>query len=73
MHNPEIFDGRLLTMDGLGAQVSATLLGARAVAIAHAEGWSHYSQGRDEAVDAFTSAGLADRLLTTPVGDVVAF
>ena len=73
VHNPEIFDGRLLTMDGLGAQVSATLLGARAVAIAHAEGWSHYSQGRDEAVDAFTSAGLADRLLTTPVGDVVAF
>ena len=73
VHNPEIFDGQLLTMDGLGAQVSATLLGARAVAIAHAEGWSHYSQGRDEAVDAFTSAGLADRLLTTPVGDVVAF
>ena len=73
VRDPEIFDGQLLTMDGLGAQVSATLLDARAVALAHAEGWSHYSQGRDEAVDAFTSAGAADRLLTTPVGDVVAF
>lgn len=73
VHNPEWFDGQLLTMDGVGAQVTATLLGARAVAIAHAEGWTHYSQGRDEAVDAFTAAGLADRLLDTPVGDVVTF
>lgn len=73
VHNPEWFDGQLLTMDGLGAQVSATLLGTRAVAIAHAEGWSHYGEGRDEAADAFAAAGLADRLLTTPVGDVVAF
>ncbi len=73
VHNPEWFDGQLLTMDGLGAQVTATLLGASAIAIAHAEGWSHYSEGRDEAVDAFTAAGLADRLLNIPVGDVVAF
>ena len=73
VHNPEWFDGQLLTMDGLGAQVSATLLGARAVAIAHAEGWTHYSQGRAEAVGAFAAAGLADRLLDTPAGDVVAF
>lgn len=73
VHNPEWFDGQLLTMDGFGAQATATLLGARAVAIAHAEGWTHYSQGRDEAVDAFTAAGRADQLLNTPVGDVVAF
>ena len=73
VRDPELYDGRLLTMDGLGAQVTATLLGARAVAIAHAEGWTHYSQGRDEAVGAFAAAGLADLLLDTPAGDVVAF
>ena len=73
VRDPDLLDGRLLTMDGLGAQVTATLLGARAIAIAHAEGWTHYSQGRAEAVGAFAAAGLADRLLDTPAGDVVAF
>ena len=73
VRNPEWFDGQLLTMDGIGAQATATLLGARLVAFAHAEGWTHYSQSRDETVAAFTAAGTADQLLSTPVGDVVAF
>ncbi|MFG1888910.1 MBL fold metallo-hydrolase [Micromonospora sp. NPDC049051] len=57
-----MFDGALLTLDSAQAVEAARILGARRVVPVHVDGWSHFTEGRDEVVDAFTRAGLADRL-----------
>lgn len=59
---PELFDGALLTLDSAGAAEAARILGARRVVPVHFDGWAHFTEGRDRLVDAFTTAGLADRL-----------
>lgn len=58
----EIFDGELLTLDGTRAAEAATILDARRVVPAHVDSWGHFTEGREELVAVFESAGLADRL-----------
>ncbi|MEW9870834.1 MBL fold metallo-hydrolase [Arthrobacter sp. HS15c] len=60
-HKP-FFNGALVTIDNPMAAKAARVLEARRVVPAHFEGWSHFSGGRKELVDAFSTAGLADRL-----------
>ena len=57
-----LFDGALLTLDSAQAAEAAAILGARRVVPVHFDSWSHFSEGRDVLVDAFTTAGLIDRL-----------
>jgi L-ascorbate metabolism protein UlaG (beta-lactamase superfamily) len=37
----------------------------------HFEGWSHFTEGREEVEQAFAQAGLADRLVWLPRGERV--
>ncbi|WP_026536060.1 MBL fold metallo-hydrolase [Arthrobacter sp. H14] len=57
-----MFDGALLTVDGTRAAEVAEILGARRVVPAHVDSWKHFTEGRDELVAAFETAGLSDRL-----------
>ncbi|KOX13951.1 MBL fold metallo-hydrolase [Nocardiopsis sp. NRRL B-16309] len=57
-----LFDGALLTLDGARSAEAARILGARRVVPAHADGWAHFSEGRDELEAAFAEAGLSERL-----------
>jgi L-ascorbate metabolism protein UlaG (beta-lactamase superfamily) len=57
-----MFDGALLTLDSAGAADAAKILGARRVVPAHFDSWAHFREGGRELVDAFTTAGLRDRL-----------
>ncbi|WP_371477928.1 MBL fold metallo-hydrolase [Kitasatospora sp. NBC_00315] len=57
-----LFDGALLTLDSAQAAEATVILGARRVVPVHFDSWGHFSEGRSELVDAFTAAGLADRL-----------
>ncbi|MDH6132763.1 L-ascorbate metabolism protein UlaG (beta-lactamase superfamily) [Kitasatospora sp. MAA4] len=56
------FDGALLTLDSAQAAEAAAILSARSVVPAHFDSWAHFSEGRGDLVDAFTAAGLIDRL-----------
>lgn len=60
-HKP-FFDGALVTINNAMAAQATKVLGARRVVPAHFEGWAHFSGGRQELVDAFSAAGLGDRL-----------
>ncbi|RJQ81009.1 MBL fold metallo-hydrolase [Pseudonocardiaceae bacterium YIM PH 21723] len=60
---PGALDGALLTLDGRLAAEAAAILGARRVVPAHLDSWGHFTEGLAEFVEAFTAAGLADRLL----------
>ncbi|MFJ2580744.1 MBL fold metallo-hydrolase [Kitasatospora aureofaciens] len=57
-----LFDGALLTLDSAQAAEAATVLAARRVVPAHFDSWGHFTEGRTHLVDAFTAAGLLDRL-----------
>ncbi|MFE2538857.1 MBL fold metallo-hydrolase [Actinacidiphila glaucinigra] len=57
-----VFDGALVVLDGAGAAAAARILGARRVVPAHCDSWAHFTEGRDDLVQAFASAGIADRL-----------
>lgn len=57
-----LFDGEPLVLDSAQAAEAAGILGARRVVPVHFDSWSHFTEGRDELVGAFTRAGLADRL-----------
>ncbi|MFF0311588.1 MBL fold metallo-hydrolase [Streptosporangium sp. NPDC004379] len=50
------------TLTGAQAAEAAALLGARHVVPLRFEGWSHFTEGGDELREAFSQAGLADRL-----------
>lgn len=52
----------ILTLDGERAARAATILNAPRVVVAHCDSWAHFSEGWDEVVAAFTSAGILDRL-----------
>ncbi|WP_461163018.1 hypothetical protein [Arthrobacter sp. R4-81] len=62
MRHKPVLDGALVTMDNALAAQAAKLLGVRRVVPAHFEGWAHFRGGREELVEAFTEAGIADRL-----------
>ncbi|MFC1433654.1 MBL fold metallo-hydrolase [Streptacidiphilus sp. N1-3] len=57
-----LFDGALLTLDSAQAAEAAEILGARRVVPVHFDSWTHFSEGREVLVAAFTAAGLRDRL-----------
>ena len=57
-----VFDGALLVLDSALAAEATRILGARTVVPVHIDSWNHFTEGRDELVAAFTTAGLADRL-----------
>ncbi|MFF0401774.1 MBL fold metallo-hydrolase [Streptomyces sp. NPDC005248] len=57
-----VFDGELIVLDSAQAAEAAKILGARRVVPVHYDSWAHFTEGRDELVAAFTTAGLADRL-----------
>ncbi|RSM74030.1 Zn-dependent hydrolase [Amycolatopsis sp. WAC 01375] len=57
-----VFDGALLVLDSALAAEATRILGARTVVPVHIDSWGHFTEGREDLVAAFTSAGLADRL-----------
>jgi L-ascorbate metabolism protein UlaG (beta-lactamase superfamily) len=59
---PVIFDGALLVLDGALAAKATKILGARRVVPVHVDSWAHFTENRGDLVDAFTAAGVADRL-----------
>ncbi|MDX3078605.1 MBL fold metallo-hydrolase [Streptomyces sp. NPDC088354] len=57
-----VFDGALVVLDGAGAATAAQILEARRVVPAHCDSWAHFTEDRGDLVNAFTSAGIANRL-----------
>ncbi|MEU0227578.1 hypothetical protein ABZ177_24920 [Streptomyces sp. NPDC006284] len=56
------FGDDYITMDGEQGARLTRAIGARTVVPVHFDAWDHFTQGRAGIVDAFTRAGLADRL-----------
>ncbi|WP_392839482.1 MBL fold metallo-hydrolase [Streptomyces sp. LN500] len=59
---PSLFAGACIVLDSAQAAEAATILGARRVVPVHYDSWAHFTEGREELVAAFTTAGLAARL-----------
>ncbi|GAA2904832.1 MBL fold metallo-hydrolase [Streptosporangium fragile] len=59
---PVLFDGAPLVLDSAQAAEAAKILGARRVVPVHCDSWAHFTESREDLVDAFTAAALADRL-----------
>ncbi|MFF8841882.1 MBL fold metallo-hydrolase [Streptomyces sp. NPDC015127] len=57
-----ILDHALLTLDSAQAAEAAQILGARQIVPVHFDSWAHFTEGRDELVNAFGAAGLLDRV-----------
>ncbi|WIM93392.1 MBL fold metallo-hydrolase [Actinoplanes oblitus] len=57
-----LFDGALLTLDSEQAAEAARILGAEQIVLVHFDSWAHFTEGRDALAEAFTAAGLADRV-----------
>ncbi|MEV4732362.1 MBL fold metallo-hydrolase [Saccharopolyspora sp. NPDC049426] len=57
-----LFDGEPVVLDSAGAAEASRILDARRVVPVHFEGWAHFTEGRDDLNQAFSSANLADRL-----------
>ncbi|CAL9500240.1 hypothetical protein SUDANB6_03429 [Streptomyces sp. enrichment culture] len=57
-----VLDRALLTLDSAQAAEAARILGARRIVPVHFDGWAHFTEGREQLVDAFTTAGLIDRV-----------
>lgn len=55
-------DCALLTLDSAQAVEAARILGARRIVPVHFDRWAHFAEGREQLVDAFTTAGLIDRV-----------
>jgi L-ascorbate metabolism protein UlaG (beta-lactamase superfamily) len=58
----KVLDGALLTLDSTQAAEAARILGARRIVPVHFDSWAHFTEGREQLVDAFTTAGLIDRV-----------
>ncbi len=56
------FGGRALSLDSIRAAAAAAILGPAAVIPAHYDGWTHFSEGRDDLARAFDDAGLTAQL-----------
>ncbi|MET9498145.1 MBL fold metallo-hydrolase [Streptomyces sp. NPDC006552] len=59
---PDLFDGGLIVLDSAQAAQAAKILDAARVVPLHYDSWAHFTEGGDELVAAFATAGLADRL-----------
>jgi L-ascorbate metabolism protein UlaG (beta-lactamase superfamily) len=62
------FEGRALSLDSIRAAAAAAILSPAAIIPAHYDGWTHFSEGRDDLVRAFDDAGLTARLRLTDHG-----
>ncbi|MFF9868109.1 MBL fold metallo-hydrolase [Streptomyces sp. NPDC013953] len=58
----DVLDRALLTLDSAQAAEAARILGARRIVPVHFDSWAHFTEGRGQLVDAFTAAGLIDRV-----------
>jgi L-ascorbate metabolism protein UlaG (beta-lactamase superfamily) len=58
----DVLDRALLTLDSAQAAQAARILGARRIVPVHFDGWAHFTEGREQLVDAFTTASLIDRV-----------
>lgn len=58
----DVLDRALLTLDSAQAAEAARILGARRIVPVHFDSWAHFTEGREQLVDAFTAAGLIDRV-----------
>ena len=56
------FRNRALSLDSVRAAAAAAILGSAVIIPAHYDGWTHFSEGRDDLARAFDDAGLAARL-----------
>ena len=65
---PARFGGRALSLDSIRAAAAAAILGPAAIIPAHYDGWTHFSEGRDDLIRAFDDAGLTARLRLTDHG-----
>ena len=65
-----LVDG-FLTLPSDAAAEAARILDARHVVVLHVEHWVHFTQGPESVREAFTAAGLADRLVLPPPGEPV--
>jgi L-ascorbate metabolism protein UlaG (beta-lactamase superfamily) len=57
-----LLDNALLTLDSAMAAEAAVITGARRVVPVHCDSWAHFTEGRDAIVEAFETAGIADKL-----------
>ncbi|MDQ1013248.1 L-ascorbate metabolism protein UlaG (beta-lactamase superfamily) [Streptomyces sp. V4I23] len=57
-----VLDRQLLTLNSAQAAEAARILGARRIVPVHFDSWAHFTEGREQLVDAFTTAGLIDRV-----------
>ncbi|MFK4088611.1 MBL fold metallo-hydrolase [Kribbella sp. NPDC020789] len=57
-----LLDGANLTLTSAEAVEAAHLLDPATIIPVHTEGWAHFTEGPDQLAQAFTEAGLADRL-----------
>ncbi|GGG61668.1 MBL fold metallo-hydrolase [Kocuria dechangensis] len=67
-----IFDDAELTLTAAGAVEVARLLPAARIVPVHAEGWAHFTESFADLQEAFTGAGLTDRLLVAGPGATLA-
>jgi L-ascorbate metabolism protein UlaG (beta-lactamase superfamily) len=58
----DVLDRALLTLDSAQAAEAARILGARRIVPVHFDSWAHFTEGREQLVDAFTTAGLIGRV-----------
>ncbi|CQR60311.1 MBL fold metallo-hydrolase [Streptomyces leeuwenhoekii] len=58
----EVFDNEVIVLDSAQAAQAAKILDARRVVPVHYDSWAHFTEGRDELVAAFATAGLTDRV-----------
>ena len=61
--------GRPLTLTSARAAAAAEVLDAKVVIPAHADGWTHFTEGVEEIAAAFSDAGISDVLKTAPAGE----
>ena len=61
----------VLTLTGEEAAEASVILGARHVVVIHADGWTHFTEGRTEIEAAFERAGLRNRLTVLAPGAVL--
>jgi L-ascorbate metabolism protein UlaG (beta-lactamase superfamily) len=66
--SPKLLGAEYLTFDSATAAEAARVLRAPVVIPVHCEGWGHFTEGLADMRDAFTEAGMADRLVMTPPG-----
>ena len=61
----------VLTLTGDEAAEAADILGAQQVVVVHADGWTHFTEGRTEIEAAFERAGLRNRVTVLAPGAVL--